>query len=46
MVVTLVKSVTEKMKGFSRQETMTYYRDIIKRAWKHVESAGTPEVKS
>jgi len=46
MVVSLVKSITEKMKGFSRQETVAYYRDITKRAWEQVEAADTPEVKS
>jgi hypothetical protein len=46
MVVGLVKSITEKMKGFSRQETVAYYRDITKRAWEQVEAADTPEVKS
>jgi hypothetical protein len=46
MVINLVKSVAEKMKGFSRQETVAYYKDITKRAWEQVEAAGTPEVKS
>lgn len=46
MVVSLVKGVSEKMKGFSRQETVAYYRDITKRAWAQVEAANTPEVKS
>jgi hypothetical protein len=46
MVVNLVKDVSEKMKGFSRQETIAYYRDITKRAWEQVEAANTPEVKS
>jgi hypothetical protein len=46
MMVNLVKSLTEKMKGFSRKETVAYYQDIINRAWAQVESAGTPEVKS
>jgi hypothetical protein len=46
MVVNLVKSITEKMKGFSRQETIAYYRDITKRAWEQVEAANTPDVKS
>lgn len=46
MVVSLVRSVSEKMKGFSRQETIAYYRDITKRAWEQVEAANTPEVKS
>ncbi|MFZ2098533.1 MAG: hypothetical protein WAV05_18020 [Anaerolineales bacterium] len=46
MVVNLVKSISEKMKGFSRQETIAYYKDITKRAWEQVEAANTPEVKS
>ncbi len=46
MVVNLVKGVSEKMKGFSRQETLAYYQDITKRAWEQVEAANTPEVKS
>jgi hypothetical protein len=46
MVVSLVKNISEKMKGFSRQETIAYYRDITKRAWEQVEAADTPEVKS
>jgi hypothetical protein len=46
MVVALVRSVGEKTKGFSRRETIAYYRDITKRAWAQVEAADTPEVKS
>jgi hypothetical protein len=46
MMVNLVSSVSNKMKGFSRRETLAYYRDIVRRAWAQVESAGTPEVKS
>jgi hypothetical protein len=46
MMVVLVKGVSEKVKGFSGKETVAYYRDIIKRAWDQVESAGTPDVKS
>lgn len=45
-IVSLVKSVSEKMKGFSRKETVAYYQDIVERGWKQVESAETPEVKS
>jgi len=44
--IDLVKSVSSKMKGFSRKETIAYYRDIIDRAWAQVETAQTPEVKS
>jgi hypothetical protein len=46
MVINLVKNVSEKMKGFSRSETIAYYTDITKRAWEQVEAANTPEVKS
>ncbi|MHC1785117.1 MAG: hypothetical protein AB9891_20610 [Anaerolineaceae bacterium] len=45
MMVKLVKSVTDKMKGFSHKETVAYYKDIMERAWTQVESAQTPEVK-
>ncbi len=46
MTIALVKSVSEKMKGFSRKETIAYYKDIMTRAWAQVEAADTPEVKS
>lgn len=44
--INLIKSVSKKMKGFSRKETIAYYREIVKRAWTQVESADTPQVKS
>jgi hypothetical protein len=46
MMIELVKSLSNKMKGFSRRETVVYYRDIVQRAWTQVEAADTPEVKS
>jgi hypothetical protein len=46
MTVKLVRSVSEKMKGFSRRETMDYYKNIMEKAWSQVEAADTPEVKS
>ncbi len=42
----LIKAVNAKMKGFSRKETVAYYQDIVQRAWKQVEAAKTPEVRS
>ncbi|RPI30367.1 MAG: hypothetical protein EHM70_14060 [Chloroflexota bacterium] len=45
-VINLVKSISEKMKGFSRKETIDYYRSITERAWQQVEESNTPEVKS
>jgi len=46
VVIGLVKSVSEKMKGFSRKESVTYYTAIMEKAWEQVQAAGTPEVKS
>jgi hypothetical protein len=46
MMIDLVKSLSAKMKGFSRNETVAYYKDIMERAWAQVEAAQTPEVKS
>lgn len=46
MVIDLVRSVQNKMRGFSRKETVAYYREIVNRAWKQVEEAETPELKS
>jgi hypothetical protein len=45
MIINLVKDVGEKMKGFSRKETLAYYKDIMDRAWAQVETAATPDVK-
>ncbi|MGE5074070.1 MAG: hypothetical protein ACM3MF_11630 [Anaerolineae bacterium] len=45
MMVGLVKSVGEKMKGFSRKETQDYYKNVMEQAWAQVEAAQTPEVK-
>jgi hypothetical protein len=45
MTVKLVKSISEKMKGFSRRETVDYYKNIMEKAWAQVENADTPEVK-
>jgi hypothetical protein len=46
MTVTLVRSVSDKLKGFSRKESVDYYKSITERAWQQVEAANTPEVKS
>ena len=45
MMTNLVKSVSEKMRGFSRKETVAYYQDIMTKAWQQVEQAKTPELK-
>lgn len=46
MMVKLVQLVSEKMKGFSRKETLDYYKSIMEKAWQQIEAADTPEVKS
>ncbi|HVN56363.1 MAG TPA: hypothetical protein VMT46_18695 [Anaerolineaceae bacterium] len=46
MMINLVKSVSEKMKGFSRKETIAYYQSVIEQAWAQVTAANTPEVKA
>ena len=46
MTVKLVNSLSDKMKGFSRKETIAYYQSIMERAWQQIEAAGTPDVKS
>ena len=45
-IVRLVKAVNKKLKGFSRKETVSYYRQIVNRAWDQVTAAETPEVRS
>ena len=46
MMVALVQSVSTKMKGFSRKETINYYEEIVNKAWDQVEKAKTPEVRA
>jgi hypothetical protein len=46
MTVNMIKAVGDKMKGFSRKESVDYYKSIMERAWQQIEAAGTPEVKS
>jgi hypothetical protein len=46
MVIALIKSVSEKMKGFSRNETIDYYKRIMETAWQQVQAAQTPELQA
>jgi len=46
MTIKLVKSISQKMKGFSRKETVAYYKNIMERAWTQIAAADTPEVQS
>lgn len=45
-VMFLRDTVEEKMKGYSRKDTVDYYRKIVDQAWAQVEQAGTPELAS
>jgi hypothetical protein len=45
VMTNLVKSVSEKMRGFSRKDTIAYYQGIMQKAWEQVEAANTPELK-
>jgi hypothetical protein len=46
MTIKLVNAVSEKMKGFSRKETVAFYKNIMERAWQQIAAADTPEVQS
>jgi hypothetical protein len=46
MTIKLVKAVSEKMKGFSRKESVEFYKNIMERAWGQIAAADTPEVQS
>ena len=39
-------TVEEKLRGYSRKDTIDYYRKIVAQAWTQVEKAGTPELTS
>jgi hypothetical protein len=46
LMVRMIKNVGKKMKGFSHKESVDYYKSIMRKAWKQIEDAGTPEVRS
>jgi len=41
----MIKAINAKLKGFSRKETVAYYRQIVNQAWDMVTAANTPELK-
>lgn len=45
-MVNLVKSVAAKMKGFSRSETVAYYKKVVNRAWSQIETSESPKLKT
>jgi hypothetical protein len=46
MMTTLVKEVAQKMRGFSKRETVDYYKKITEEAWQQVQAANTPKLQS
>lgn len=46
MMIALVRRVANKMRGFSKRETVEFYKKITADAWQQVEAADTPTVKS
>jgi len=45
VIKVLASGVRNLIRGYSRFQTVAYYRDIVKRAWREVLEARTPEVK-
>lgn len=45
-VMTLRDTTEQKLEGYSRKDTIDYYRKIVTQAWTQVEQAGTPELAS
>jgi hypothetical protein len=42
----LGSTVEERMRGYCRRDTISYYRGVVAKAWHQVEQAGTPELAS
>ena len=45
-VMFLRDTVEQKLRGYSRRDTLDYYRKIVTKAWSQVEQAGTVELAS
>lgn len=45
-LVDLIKSVNAKIKGFSRKDTVAYYKTIASQAWEQVSKGDTPQVRT
>jgi hypothetical protein len=45
-VMYLRDTVEQKLRGYSRRDTVDYYRKIVTKAWTQVEQAGTPDLAS
>jgi hypothetical protein len=42
IMIVMIRSVNKKIKGFSRGETIEYYRGVVKKAFEYVTAANTP----
>jgi len=45
-VMTLRDTLEGKLRGYSRKDTIDYYRKIVEKAWNQVEQAGTDDIAS
>ncbi|MGD0979230.1 MAG: hypothetical protein ABR962_08840 [Candidatus Bathyarchaeia archaeon] len=43
--ITLANNVNQKLRGYSREDTASYYKSVVDKAWAQVTQAGTPELK-
>ncbi len=46
LAVDMVKSVREKMRGYSHKDTVKYYRQVIDQSWDEARIAASPEERS
>lgn len=45
-ILFLRRSVEDKLRGYCRRDTVSYYTKIVENAWEQVTQAGTPELAS
>lgn len=45
-ILSLRRSVEDKLSGYCRRDTIEYYTKIVEKAWEQVTQAGTPELAS
>jgi hypothetical protein len=41
----LTDTVNQKLRGYSREDTVNYYKSVVNQGWTQVTQAGTPELK-
>ena len=45
VILTIHKTLRQKMRGYNRKQTIEYYQKIVEKAWQQVKTAKTPELK-